>query len=74
MRFIRFIKETAFVVTRKGETVITMPTFVFALLMVFFWQLLVPVLIIALFFDVGYFFEGDFSGEDRSSAGTEEFR
>lgn len=71
MKFIRFIKETTFVVTRKDETVITMPTFVFALLMVFFWQLLVPALIIALFFDFGYFFEGDFSKEDHSSTSAE---
>ena len=71
MKFIRFIKETAFVVTRKDETIVKMPTFVFALLMVFFWQLLVPALIIALFFDFGYFFEGDFSKEDHSSTSAE---
>ena len=58
MRFIRFIKETTFVVTRKEETFITMPTVVFALLMLFFWQLLIPVMVIALFFGVGYFFDG----------------
>ena len=48
-----------------------MPTLMFALLMLFFWQALVPVLIIALFFDVGYFFVGDFSKEDHGSAGSE---
>ena len=58
MRFIRFIIETTFVVTRKEETFITMPTAVFALLMLFFWQLLIPVMVIALFFGVGYFFDG----------------
>lgn len=58
MRFIRFIKETTFVVTRKEKTVISMPTVVFALLMLFFWQFLIPVMIIALFFGVGYFFDG----------------
>ena len=58
MRFIRFIKETTFVVTRKEKTVISMPTIVFALLMLFFWQLLIPVMVIALFFGVGYFFDG----------------
>ena len=58
MRFIRFIIETTFVVTRKEETFITMPTVVFALLMLFFWQLLIPVMVIALFFGVGYFFDG----------------
>jgi hypothetical protein len=58
MRFIRFIKETTFVVTRKEKTVISMPTVVFALLMLFFWQFLIPVMIIALFFDVRYRFTG----------------
>ena len=71
MKFIRFIKETTFVVTRNDKTIIEMPTLMFALLMLFFWQALVPVLIIALFFDVGYFFVGDFSKEDHSSAGSE---
>ena len=71
MKFVRFIKETTFVVTRRDETVITMPTAVFALLMLFFWQLLVPVMIIALFFDVGYFFEGEFEKKDPGHAGTE---
>ena len=71
MKFVRFIKETTFVVTRMDETVITMPTAVFALLMLFFWQLLVPVMIIALFFDVGYFFEGEFEKKDQGPADTE---
>ena len=47
MKFIRFIKETTFVVTRNDKTIIEMPTLMFALLMLFFWQALVPVLIIA---------------------------
>ena len=71
MKFVRFIKETTFVVTRMDETVITMPTAVFALLMLFFWQLLVPVMIIALFFDIGYFFEGEFEKKDRGPAGSD---
>ena len=62
MKFIRFIKETTFVVTRNDKTIIEMPTLMFALLMLFFWQALVPVLIIAV---------GDFSKEDHGSAGSE---
>ena len=75
MKFIRFIKETTFVVTRKGEDVITMPTVVFALLMLFFWQLLIPVMIIALFFGVGYFFDGaqDTDGPNRFLEKASEF-
>ena len=59
-----------FVVTRKDKTLIEMPTLVFTLLMLLFWQTLVPVLIIALFFDIGYFFVGDFSKEDHGSTGS----
>ena len=70
MKFIRFINETKFVVTRNDKTIIEMPTLVFALLMLLFWQTLIPVLIIALFFDVGYFFVGDFSKEDRRPEGS----
>ena len=71
MKFIRFINETKFVVTRNDKTIIEMPTLVFALLMLLFWQTLIPVLIIALFFDVGYFFVGDFSKENHGSEGSE---
>ena len=52
MRFIRFIKETTFVVTRKEKTVISMPTVVFALLMLFFWQFLIPHFFINKFIDL----------------------
>ena len=86
MRFIRFIKETTFVVTRKEKTVISMPTVVFALLMLFFWQFLIPVMIIALFFGVaekpnrflekaGDFAEdarSEFTKDDPGAAGSEE--
>ena len=70
MKFVRFLTETMFVVTRKDKTLIEMPTLVFALLMLLFWQTLIPVLIVALFFDVGYFFVGDFSKEDHGSEGS----
>lgn len=70
MKFIHFLTETMFVVTRKDKTLIEMPTLVFTLLMLLFWQTLVPVLIIALFFDIGYFFVGDFSKEDHGSTGS----
>ena len=36
MKFIRFINETKFVVTRNDKTIIEMPTLVFALLMLLF--------------------------------------
>ena len=40
MKFIRFLTETMFVVTRKDKTLIEIPTLAFALLMLFFWETL----------------------------------
>ena len=64
---IRFIKKTTFIVTRGEDTVFTMPTLVFALLLFFFWEVLAPVMIIALFFGVRYSFEGE---EEAEKANT----
>ena len=36
--FIRFIRQTTFIVTREEDTVFTMPTLVFAILLFFFWN------------------------------------
>ena len=55
---VRFIKETTFVVTKKEDTLFKMPTFVFLLLLLFFWEALFPVMILALFFGIRYSFEG----------------
>ena len=46
---IRFIKQTTFIVTKGEDTVFTMPTLIFALLLFFFWEVLAPVMVIALF-------------------------
>ena len=64
---IRFIRQTTFIVTKGEDTVFTMPTLVFALLLFFFWEVLAPVMIIALFFGVRYSFEGE---EEAEKANT----
>lgn len=64
---VRFIRGTSFIVSRREETVFTMPTWVFALLLFLFWELLAPVMIIALFFEVRYSFEGTKDAETANS-------
>ena len=64
---IRFIKSTTFIVSKEENTFFTMPTVVFALLLFFFWEILAPVMIIALFFGIRYSFEGE---EEAEKANT----
>ena len=65
--FIRFIKKTTFIVTKEKDTLFTMPTAVFALLLFFFWEILAPVMVIALFFGIRYSFEGEEEAEKANS-------
>ena len=65
--FIRFIRNTTFFVTKGEEAVFTMPTIVFVLLLFFFWEILAPVMIIALFFGIRYSFEGEEEAEKANS-------
>lgn len=55
---ILFVRFTIFKVTRRGDTLITLPTALFLLLMFFFWRALLPVMLIALLFGVEYSFDG----------------
>ena len=64
---IRFIKQTTFIVTKGEDTVFTMPTLIFALLLFFFWEVLAPVMVIALFFGVRYSFDGEEEAEKANS-------
>ena len=64
---IRFIKQTTFIVTKGEDVVFTMPTLIFAILLFFFWEVLAPVMVIALFFGVRYSFEGE---EEAEKANT----
>ena len=56
---IDFVKHTSFNVTRKGKILFTMPSWVFALILLCVWKGLVPVMLVALFFGVRYSFDGD---------------
>ncbi len=55
---ILFVRFTIFKVTRREDTLITLPTALFLLLMFFFWRALLPVMLIALLFGVEYSFDG----------------
>jgi hypothetical protein len=55
---IRFIRKTSFNVTREDRLILTMPTFVFTLLLFFFWEPILPAMVISLFFGVRFHFAG----------------
>ena len=65
--FFRFLRTTVFNVTRREDTIFTMPTWVFALLLFPFWEVLAPVMVIALFFEVRYSFEGNEGAETANN-------
>ncbi|MEE3436806.1 MAG: hypothetical protein VZR05_01530, partial [Lachnospiraceae bacterium] len=53
---------------KKGDnTLFTMPTLVFVLLLFFLWEGLLPVMIIALFFGIRYSFDGTDSVKKANS-------
>ena len=56
--FFSFIKNTVFIVTKEDSIIFTMPSWVLVLLLFFFWEAIVPVMVIALFFKVNYSFDG----------------
>ena len=62
---IEVLTNNAFCVTRKEKNIFTMPAWVLALILLFAWKTIVPVMLIALFFKVRYSFEGT---EDLSCA------
>ena len=64
---IRFIRQTTFLVTREEDVIFTMPTIIFAILLFFFWEILAPVMVIALFFGIRYSFEGEEEAEKANS-------
>lgn len=60
---VQFIRSTSFIVSRGDRIIFTMPTWVCALLLFFFWEVLFPVMVIVLFFGVRYSFEGERDAE-----------
>ena len=55
---IKLITRSSFHVTRKEQTIFTMPTWVAALILLIFWKPLLMIMILALFFGVRYSFDG----------------
>ena len=53
-----FLAHTSFHVTQAEKEILVMPSWSFALLLFFFWHTIVPIMLIALFFNVRYFFDG----------------
>ncbi len=53
-----FLSRTSFHVEQGESGLFVMPSWVFAILMFCFWKVLVPVMIIALFFGIRYHFSG----------------
>lgn len=60
-------RDNYFCVKRREELIFKVPVWVFVLLVIILWQLVLPVMIIALFFDVHYAFCGkdDLAGVNR---------
>ena len=55
---VRILRFNSFCVSRNGEMLFMLPAWVFALILFFSWRLLVPCMIISLFFGVRYSFAG----------------
>ena len=57
-KFFRFLRRTSFKINRRGENVAVMPSMVMAVVLLMFWQIVIPAALIALFFDFRYEFDG----------------
>ena len=55
----RFLAHTKLHIIHNENELIVMPSFVFAILMVFFWETILPVVLISLLFNVHYYFDGE---------------
>ena len=66
-KIIRFCKENSFHVTRGEEEIVKVPVMLLVLALLFFWELLMPAMIIALFFNIRYHFSGkdDLNGANQ---------
>ena len=53
-----FLCGTSFHVTRNGKEIFMMPTLIFALVMLFAFYTVLPIMLVALFFNVRYSFTG----------------
>ena len=57
-KFIRICRNNSFHVTRGGTDIIQVPVAILVLILLFFWKAVLPVMIIALFFNIRYHFAG----------------
>ena len=64
-KVMQVLKNNSFRISRKEETLFMMPAWVLALILLFAWETVVPIMLISLLFKVRYSFEGK---EDMSSA------
>ena len=62
---VNILKRNFFQVTRNDNLLFRMPAWVFALILLFFWETVIPVMLISLFFGVRFSFTGE---DDLSSA------
>ena len=68
-KIIDVLKNNSLHIVRKNEVLFTLPAWAFALLLLFTWKWLVPVMIISLFFEVRY----SVQGKDDMTAANEFF-
>ena len=55
---LKILKTHTLEVSREGRTLFLLPAWAFALLLFFFWEVLFPIMLVALFFGVRYSFQG----------------
>ena len=56
---VNILKRNSFRVARNEEVLFQMPAWVFALILLFFWETVIPIMLIALFFGIRYSFTGE---------------
>ena len=64
-KMVNILRRNFFQVTRSDNLLFQMPVWVFALILLFFWETVIPVMLISLFFGVRFSFTGE---DDLSSA------
>ena len=64
-KMVNILRRNFFQVTRSDNLLFQMPAWVFALILLFFWETVIPVMLISLFFGVRFSFTGE---DDLSSA------
>ncbi len=73
-----FLAHTTFHIGHDGNDIFMMPTYIFAILMLFFWETIVPVMLVSLLFNVRFYFDGSEKAKaanryiDRAEVAVEE--